>query len=334
MAGTLIVDKIQVDSGNTFQVLGNTGSVLLSANAAGITFAAGSAAAPSITTNGDTNTGIFFPAADTLAFAEGGTEVGRFDSSGNLGIGTTTPVAGMRSTVVGGGTQISGGTSAQAGFRFQTTSGVASITGINNDNNAFNPISFYTSGTEAARFDANNTLFVGGTSYPSGYSTSIFQRIVTVANGLNATEHFLCNEQRSTTGTENYFRFYRNNSLVGTISNTLSATSYVTSSDYRLKDNVQPMTGALTKVAALKPCTYTWKVDGSAGQGFIAHELQAVVSDAVTGQKDAVDDEGNPVYQGIDTSFLVATLTAAIQEQQAMIKTLQDKVAALEAASS
>jgi hypothetical protein len=60
--------KSKLDSGNTFQVLGNTGSVLLSANAAGITFAAGSAAAPSITTNNDTNTGIFFPAADTLAF--------------------------------------------------------------------------------------------------------------------------------------------------------------------------------------------------------------------------------------------------------------------------
>ncbi len=103
MAGTLIVDKIQVDSGNTFQVLGNTGSVLLSANAAGITFAAGSAAAPSITTNNDTNTGIFFPAADTIAFAEGGTEVGRFDSSGNLqfnsGYGSVATAYGCRAWV-------------------------------------------------------------------------------------------------------------------------------------------------------------------------------------------------------------------------------------------
>jgi hypothetical protein len=108
MAGTLIVDKIQVDSGNTFQVLGNTGSVLLSANAAGITFAAGSAAAPSITTNNDTNTGIFFPAADTLAFAEGGTEVGRFDSSGNLqfnsGYGSAAVAYGCRAWVNFNGT--------------------------------------------------------------------------------------------------------------------------------------------------------------------------------------------------------------------------------------
>jgi hypothetical protein len=74
------------------------------------------------------------------------------------------------------------------------------------------------------------------------------------------------------------------------------------------------MTGALATVAKLKPVTYNWKVDGSNGQGFIAHELAEVVPDCVTGEKDAVDTEGNPQYQGIDTSFLVATLTAAIQE--------------------
>jgi hypothetical protein len=98
------------------------------------------------------------------------------------------------------------------------------------------------------------------------------------------------------------------------------------------------MTGALAKVAALNPVTYTWKIDGSAGQGFIAHELQEVCPDAVSGEKDAVDADGNPQYQGIDTSFLVATLTAAIQEQQAIIEqqsqaiaSLTTRIAALEA---
>jgi hypothetical protein len=107
------------------------------------------------------------------------------------------------------------------------------------------------------------------------------------------------------------------------------ATSYVTTSDYRLKENIQPMTGALAKVQALNPVTYKFKYDGSDGQGFIAHELQAVVPDCVVGEKDAVDADGNPKYQGIDTSFLVATLTAAIQEQQALITQLQADVAAL-----
>ena len=73
--------------------------------------------------------------------------------------------------------------------------------------------------------------------------------------------------------------FQNPNGLVGEIISTNSSTAYNTSSDYRLKENVAPMTGALAKVAQLKPVTYTWKVDGSAGQGFIAHELQAVVPD-------------------------------------------------------
>jgi hypothetical protein len=102
-----------------------------------------------------------------------------------------------------------------------------------------------------------------------------------------------------------------------------------TQPDYRLKENIQPMIGALEKVAQLKPCIYTWKATGAAGQGFIAHELQDVVPDAVVGEKDAVNEDGSIRPQNIDTSFLVATLAAAIQEQQAMIQQLQAEVAAL-----
>jgi len=86
------------------------------------------------------------------------------------------------------------------------------------------------------------------------------------------------------------------------------------------------MTGALAKVTLLKPCTYKWNIDGSDGHGFIAHELAEVVPQCVTGEKDAVDADGNPKYQGIDTSFLVATLTAAIQEQQAIIESLKARL--------
>jgi hypothetical protein len=122
--------------------------------------------------------------------------------------------------------------------------------------------------------------------------------------------------------------FYSTNStttVIGSIANASNtSTTYNTSSDYRLKENIAPMTGALAKVAQLKPVTYKWKLNGSDGQGFIAHELQAVVPDCVTGEKDAVDEDGNPVHQGIDTSFLVATLTAAIQE----LKTIVDAQAA------
>lgn len=135
-----------------------------------------------------------------------------------------------------------------------------------------------------------------------------------------------------TTGTSatDHVNFRNANGKVGTITTNGTATSYNTSSDYRLKDNVAPMIGALAKVAALKPVTYKWKSDGSNGQGFIAHELQEVVPDCVTGEKDAVDSDGNAQYQGVDTSFLVATLVASIQELKAIIDTQATRIAALE----
>jgi hypothetical protein len=110
---------------------------------------------------------------------------------------------------------------------------------------------------------------------------------------------------------------------VGTIATSSSATAYNTSSDYRLKENIAPMVGALNIVSQLKPCTYTWKADGKDGQGFIAHELQAVIPEAVTGEKDAIDKDGNIKPQGVDASFLVATLTAAIQELKAELDTVK-----------
>ena len=126
---------------------------------------------------------------------------------------------------------------------------------------------------------------------------------------------------------ESYVIFYNSGAVAaGSIShNGATTVSYNTSSDYRLKEKVAPMVGALDKVALLKPVTYTWKEDGKDGQGFIAHELQSVVPDCVTGAKDAVDAEGKPIYQGIDTSFLVATLTAAIQELNAKVEA-QDQI--------
>ena len=130
-----------------------------------------------------------------------------------------------------------------------------------------------------------------------------------------------------TANTGNFISFLYSTGLtaVGSISTDGSSTAYNTSSDYRLKNTIAPMTGALAKVALLKPCTYKWNADGSDGEGFIAHELAEVVPQCVTGEKDAVetytDEDGNeqtrPKYQGIDTSFLVATLTAAIQELKA-----------------
>lgn len=155
--------------------------------------------------------------------------------------------------------------------------------------------------SEIARIDTDNVLYG-------------FPKIVLGTSGSNYISEGLSQAYNAGTGLSECWRFRNDNGTVGGITTNGTATAYNTSSDYRLKENVQPMTNALQKIVALNPCTFTWKTDGSAGQGFIAHELQAVVPDCVTGEKDAVDKDGKPIYQGVDTSFLVATLVAAIKE--------------------
>ena len=190
---------------------------------------------------------------------------------------------------------------------------------------AGNAISF----TQAMTLDASGNLLVGTPSQIGSAKMSVLDSAgagigVKVATNGNLGVNF----QNATGG------------QVGYIQVNSATTTYATSSDYRLKEVIAPMTGALDKVALLKPVTYKWKSDGSDSQGFIAHELQAVISDCVVGKKDAVetytDEDGNeatrPVYQGIDTSFLVATLTAAIQELKAIVDAQGTEIAALKAA--
>jgi hypothetical protein len=120
------------------------------------------------------------------------------------------------------------------------------------------------------------------------------------------------------------------NTSVGSIATTASATAFNTSSDYRLKENVVPLTGAIDRVNDLQVHRFNFIADpDKTVDGFIAHEAQAVVPECVTGTKDAVDADGNPVYQGIDQSKLVPLLTAALQEAIARIETLETEVAAL-----
>jgi Chaperone of endosialidase len=107
--------------------------------------------------------------------------------------------------------------------------------------------------------------------------------------------------------------------------------TYNTASDYRLKHSIAPMTGALAKVTLLKPCTFKWKNNDIESQGFIAHELQEVVKQCVTGEKDALNEDGSIKPQGVDTGFLVATLTAAIQELKALVDVQASRITALEA---
>jgi len=136
----------------------------------------------------------------------------------------------------------------------------------------------------------------------------------------------------TTTGTnaQNYHITFKDagNTTKGSIATSHSTTIYSTTSDYRLKEDIQPINNATATVLSLNPCNFKWKQGGARAIGFIAHELQELVPEAVTGEKDAMvtDEDGNesPEYQGVDQSKLVPLLVATIQELEARITELEN----------
>ena len=286
-----------------------------------------------------------------LYFATNATERMRIDSSGNVGIGTTSPDrklnvtgAAATQTVI----KISGSTTEGSFLQTSNTGGNFYIGKDNSAGTAFGsaycsalysdgayPMIFWTNGTERMRIESTGVVLIGSATVFSGANS----KLSTLWDPASQNGFTL---KASGTTFSNYAIAFRTSTdtTSGYISQAASSVTYSTSSDYRLKENIVPMTGALDKVALLKPVTYTWKINNSAGQGFIAHELKEVVPDCVIGEKDAVeiytDEEGNEQTrikpQGVDTSFLVATLTAAIQEQQALITSLTARITALEGA--
>ena len=118
--------------------------------------------------------------------------------------------------------------------------------------------------------------------------------------------------------------FRYQDAVKGSIAVTSTATAYNTSSDYRLKENVVPIDNAVSRVGNLNPVRFNFTSDpDKTVDGFLAHEVTPVVPEAITGEKDAVDEEGNPVYQGIDQAKLVPLLVAALQELSARVAALE-----------
>jgi hypothetical protein len=266
-----------------------------------IVAAAGTASLPALTTTGDVNTGIFFPAADTIAFAEGGAEAMRITSDGDVLVKT-------------------------AGARIGSDVG-----SVEYGTSTANTVRFYSSDAERMRITSDGSLLVGTTTVTGG-GFAAGTRFISQGSGAAAAGF----RRAENSGTNEYVRFTDGDDTdCGSIdvNATANTTAYNTSSDYRLKQNVAPMVGALEKVSKLKPCTWNWKhAPEVEGQGFIAHELAEVVPDCVTGEKDAVYEDGSINPQGVDLSFLVATLTAAIQELSAKNDALEARIAALEQA--
>jgi hypothetical protein len=323
---------------------------LLLSGTNGLSDVDGSAATPAIRGT-DANTGIFFPAADTIAFAEGGAEVMRIDSSGNVGIGTSSPsfLLDVQSAAATGRLLSTTGTNTVqfsvvntgGSFYHAIESGAGSNFGVTPYsavlwNTGAYPIVFATTNAERARIDSSGNLLVGttgnliaGAKIRTTSGSACFEAEIT--NGAGGGANYWANR----TASDGWVAaWYRGGTGAGSISLAGASTAYNTSSDYRLKENVQPLMGALQRVSQLRPVVWEWKkkFEGSSptGEGFIAHEVQEICPAAVSGEKDAVNEDGSIKPQGIDTSFLVATLTAAIQEQQAIITALTARVEALE----
>jgi len=305
------------------------------------------------------------PTTGILALGTSSTERMRIDSSGNVGIGTDAPALPL--SVDGdiwqgntGGVEIGRITNNAGWYDFGASS---NVNGAQMSHPAI--VRFNTASTERMRIDSGGNVRVGTTAaaYLAGERFSIVSASSgSMGVGVRGAEQYLMGLWNQTIGTSTMMVFASGPGTgVGSISTNGSSVAYNTSSDYRLKENITPVQGAADIVKMMRPCTYTFKSDGSWHDGFLAHELQELHPRAVIGEKDAMkdeeyevtpaveatyDDEGVeltpaepavmgtrsvPDYQGVDYSKLTPILTAALQEALNKIDALEARLTALEA---
>jgi hypothetical protein len=298
---------------------------------------------------------------NNMIFATNTTERMRIDSSGRVGIGTSSPTykfqvaAGTDSLVTYSASALdsniffdtqntSTGASAAVVQRLITSdvAGTGSISADfqktkagalninNNETNSAAYTGFGVGGSERMRIDSSGNLLVGTTDttpWNNSANTTADNGFVVSSNGTTGiTRHQAEALNLNRTGNNgSVLIFQRSGTNVGSVSVTTTGTTYNDTSDYRLKENVTDITDATTRLKQLNPVRFNFIADADTTvDGFLAHEVQNVVPEAITGTKDAVDSEGNPVYQGIDQSKLVPLLVKTIQELEARIATLEN----------
>jgi hypothetical protein len=309
-------------------------------------------------------TAVYNGSAYPIQFSTNGTERARIDSSGRLLVGTSSAFGVNYLQIQGdsGGATGTGGISlrrnvAPSGMADGAFEGIidfgpndggvgariAAIADAQQGTNDYpSRLVFSTtaagasSPTERMRIDRTGDTFIGKTSLSGDVTTigCIFRPLgkVILTSGTGAGAQSLVLAKAGASGTETLAEFYYNGGSKGSITSNGTNTAYNTSSDYRLKENVTSVSDGITRLQQLKPSRFNFIADpDKTVDGFLAHEVQDIVPEAITGEKDAVDDDGNPVYQGIDQSKLVPLLTAALQEAIGRIETLEAEVAALKA---
>jgi hypothetical protein len=295
----------------------------------------GTAATPAIRGT-DTNTGIFFPAADTIAFSEGGTEVARFDSNGDLGIGTTNPTQQIH--VKGTDNKILIESTDYAALTLQSGSTrTFNLQSINDSSGAFR-IFDVTAVAERMRIDSSGNLLVGASSLLGQTSKSL------VVNSSNSAVGLIVQSSASgdvgidgirigkfdnnATTSQIFVRFTINNQAIGSGSitaNGANACTFGSFSDERLKENIVNLPSQLENICSLRPVEFDYKAGGHQ-IGFIAQEMQEVYPDSVSAGSDEMLMIGG-------WSKTEARLVKAIQELKAIVDAQAARIAALEEAA-
>jgi hypothetical protein len=293
----------------------------------------------------DGDTSITADTDDQIDFKTGGADRLIIDSSGRVGIGITPDTTSAGKSLQINRSVINDDDGGSTGFLHITQNGYYDSAWKYVEDGAAEKISFNqgtivfenadsnSSGADASltwnqrfKMDAGGRLDVGSIGHTSDNMIDVASpNLSAVAGGVSV--------QNLTDNTGGYLvSFYRsNNALIGTISQGSGSVAYNTSSDYRLKENVKTDWDATTRLKQLKPSRFNFKdYKDTTVDGFLAHEVSSIVPEAVTGEKDAVDKEGNPEYQGIDQSKLVPLLTKALQESIARADALEARIKKLE----
>ena len=291
---------------------------------------------------------------NALRFLANGAERTRIDSSGRLLVGTSTsPSAGQgqysKLVALGGAGTSYGNVSfgnTSAATSLSSGDNVALVCFTDNTGNVFSRIDCAVDATPGASDFPGRLVFsttADGASSPTERMRITQTGRLNIARTSDGTSPAYVNIEHNSsfagicldadsTSARTAIRFNNPNGNVGFVQTSGSTTTYSTSSDYRLKENIAPVADGINRLQQLNPCRFNFIADSAKVlDGFIAHEVQVVVPEAITGEKDAVDADGNPVYQGIDQSKLVPLLTAALQEAVGRIETLETEVAALKA---